>query len=89
MGGVEGVKGAWAYPEGGMGAVSAAIATSARSFGAELYTDQDYCKPVVCYVSGPASPVTSPSVLILLDSLYRSLARYQSTLSPAGLLARL
>ncbi len=31
--------GSWGYPEGGMGAVSAAIARSARAFGAELRTD--------------------------------------------------
>jgi phytoene dehydrogenase-like protein len=30
--------GSWGYPEGGMGAVSAAIARSARTFGAELRT---------------------------------------------------
>jgi phytoene dehydrogenase-like protein len=30
--------GSWGYPEGGMGAVSAAIARSARSFGAEIRT---------------------------------------------------
>lgn len=40
MGAVEGVQGAWAYPEGGMGAVSDAIARAARSHGAELYTNQ-------------------------------------------------
>uniref|UniRef100_A0A8D8XEX2 Pyridine nucleotide-disulfide oxidoreductase domain-containing protein 2 n=1 Tax=Cacopsylla melanoneura TaxID=428564 RepID=A0A8D8XEX2_9HEMI len=40
MGGVEGEKGAWAYPEGGMGAVSGALARAARAHGAELYTGQ-------------------------------------------------
>jgi phytoene dehydrogenase-like protein len=35
----DGQLGSWGYPEGGMGAVSAAIADSARSFGAELRTD--------------------------------------------------
>ena len=33
-----GQLGSWGYPEGGMGAVSAAIARSARTFGAELRT---------------------------------------------------
>jgi hypothetical protein len=33
MGEIEGVKGAWGYPEGGMGAVSEAIASSAREAG--------------------------------------------------------
>jgi hypothetical protein len=33
MGEIEGVKGAWGYPEGGMGAVSEAIASAAREAG--------------------------------------------------------
>ncbi|MBE1551386.1 phytoene dehydrogenase-like protein [Mycobacterium sp. OAS707] len=35
----DGQLGSWGYPEGGMGAVSAAIAQSARGFGAEIRTD--------------------------------------------------
>jgi phytoene dehydrogenase-like protein len=35
----DGQLGSWGYPEGGMGAVSAAIASSAREFGAELRTN--------------------------------------------------
>jgi phytoene dehydrogenase-like protein len=35
----DGQLGSWGYPEGGMGAVSAAIAASAREFGAELRTN--------------------------------------------------
>ena len=34
----DGQLGSWGYPEGGMGAVSDAIAASARSFGAEIRT---------------------------------------------------
>ena len=34
----DGQLGSWGYPEGGMGAVSEAIARSARSFGAEIRT---------------------------------------------------
>lgn len=29
----------WAYPEGGMGAVSQAAATAAASYGAHIFTD--------------------------------------------------
>ena len=39
MGELEGVRHAWGYPEGGMGAVSGAIARSAQASGAELFTD--------------------------------------------------
>jgi len=39
MGEVDGSKGAWAYVQGGMGAVSAAIASSAREAGASLHTN--------------------------------------------------
>ncbi|XP_070540182.1 pyridine nucleotide-disulfide oxidoreductase domain-containing protein 2-like [Ptychodera flava] len=40
MGELEGKKGAWGYPEGGMGAVSASIARSAQSHGATILTDK-------------------------------------------------
>ena len=39
MGELEGIRGAWGYPQGGMGAVSAAIARSAAEAGAEIVTD--------------------------------------------------
>jgi len=38
MGGVEGVRGLWGFVRGGMGAVSEAIASAARSHGAEIRT---------------------------------------------------
>jgi len=37
MGELEGVKGAWGYPEGGMGAVTEALARSAASKGADIF----------------------------------------------------
>ena len=39
MGELEGIRGAWGYPEGGMGAVSDAIAKSAESAGAEIVVE--------------------------------------------------
>lgn len=39
MGGIDGLPGAWGYAEGGMGAVSAAIASSAREAGADIFTN--------------------------------------------------
>ena len=41
MGELEGIRGAWGYPEGGMGAVSGAIAKSALAAGAEIYTSKE------------------------------------------------
>ena len=38
-GSMSGTMGSWGYPVGGMGAVSASIASSARSFGAEIRTN--------------------------------------------------
>ncbi len=38
MGGVDGVRGLWGFVKGGMGALSEAIATSARAAGAEIRT---------------------------------------------------
>jgi len=40
MGSIEGHQGAWAYPEGGMGGVSNAMAKSAIANGASIFTDQ-------------------------------------------------
>ena len=40
MGELEGIKGAWGYVEGGMGAVSNAIARSARTAGASVFTEK-------------------------------------------------
>uniref|UniRef100_A0A671QSE1 Pyridine nucleotide-disulfide oxidoreductase domain-containing protein 2 n=1 Tax=Sinocyclocheilus anshuiensis TaxID=1608454 RepID=A0A671QSE1_9TELE len=41
MGELEKEKGAWGYVEGGMGGVSESIARSARSLGADLFTNRD------------------------------------------------
>ncbi|XP_062318904.1 pyridine nucleotide-disulfide oxidoreductase domain-containing protein 2 isoform X1 [Osmerus eperlanus] len=41
MGELEKEKGAWGYVEGGMGGVSKAIASSARSLGADVFTEQN------------------------------------------------
>jgi len=40
MGELEKEKGAWGYVEGGMGGVSRSIASSARSLGADIFTDR-------------------------------------------------
>ncbi|CAL8125815.1 unnamed protein product [Orchesella dallaii] len=41
MGGIDGKPGAWAYAEGGMGAVSAAIGSSAAQLGASIFSGQE------------------------------------------------
>nr|XP_046257561.1 pyridine nucleotide-disulfide oxidoreductase domain-containing protein 2 [Scatophagus argus] len=41
MGELEKEKGAWGYVEGGMGGVSKAIASSARSYGVDIFTEKD------------------------------------------------
>ena len=43
----DGQLGSWGYPEGGMGAVSEAIARSARSFGAEIRTNARVARLIV------------------------------------------
>lgn len=53
MGEIDGIKGAWAYVEGGMGALSASIANSARSYGAQIFTD----KPVQSLLVTPGKEV--------------------------------
>lgn len=40
MGELEKEKGAWGYVEGGMGGVSRAIASSARSCGVDIFTEK-------------------------------------------------
>jgi len=41
MGELDGIRGAWGYPEGGMGAVSGAIAKAALAAGAEIFTEKE------------------------------------------------
>ena len=43
----DGQLGSWGYPEGGMGAVSEAIARSARGFGAEIRTNARVARMIV------------------------------------------
>ena len=49
MGELDGIKGAWGYPEGGMGGVSNAIARSAIESGAEIVTNAEVKKIVTNY----------------------------------------
>ncbi|XP_055108808.1 pyridine nucleotide-disulfide oxidoreductase domain-containing protein 2 isoform X3 [Symphalangus syndactylus] len=44
MGGLEGMQGAWAYVQGGMGALSDAIASSATTHGASIFTEKTVAK---------------------------------------------
>lgn len=44
LGGVDGHQGAWGYVRGGMGAVAEAIASSARSHGAEILTNAEVAR---------------------------------------------
>ena len=52
MGEIEGVKGAWGYPEGGMGAVSEAIAKSAREAGVEIFVNSPVDRVLLDDVGG-------------------------------------
>ncbi|KAM8781259.1 pyridine nucleotide-disulfide oxidoreductase domain-containing protein 2 isoform 2-T2 [Rhynchonycteris naso] len=44
MGGLEGVQGTWGYVQGGMGALSDAIASSATAHGASIFTEKTVAK---------------------------------------------
>lgn len=50
MGELEKEKGAWGYVEGGMGGVSQAIASSARSYGADIFTEKVFWLWSWCHV---------------------------------------
>ncbi|XP_013392053.1 pyridine nucleotide-disulfide oxidoreductase domain-containing protein 2 isoform X2 [Lingula anatina] len=56
MGELEGIKGAWGYVEGGMGAVSQAIANAAVSYGASIFTEKPVAR-VMTSSSGETSGV--------------------------------
>ena len=47
MGSIEGQQGAWAYPEGGMGGVSNAMAKSAIARGASIFTEQVILEKII------------------------------------------
>jgi phytoene dehydrogenase-like protein len=59
IGDVEGQAGAWGFPRGGMGAVTAALAAAARSFGAEIRTGTEVA--AIRTSGGRASGVTLAS----------------------------
>lgn len=40
MGSLEGIRGAWGYVQGGMGALSDAIASSATAHGVSIFTEK-------------------------------------------------
>ncbi|XP_003497835.1 pyridine nucleotide-disulfide oxidoreductase domain-containing protein 2 [Cricetulus griseus] len=44
MGNLEGIQGAWSYVQGGMGALSDAIASSATTHGASIFTEKTVAK---------------------------------------------
>ncbi len=47
FGGIDGRDGAWVYVEGGMGALSSAIASSAAALGADIFTNSEVQEIVV------------------------------------------
>lgn len=49
MGELEKEKGAWGYVEGGMGGVSRALASSARSLGVDIFTEKVIFTLVYCF----------------------------------------
>ncbi len=55
IGGVDGQAGAWGFPRGGMGGVSAALAAAARSFGAEIRTRAEVAEIRTRPGHGPAA----------------------------------
>jgi phytoene dehydrogenase-like protein len=57
MGEAAGKKGVWSYVQGGMGAISNAIASSARSHGAEIVTNATVKK--ILYAPGTGKGQTS------------------------------
>ena len=54
MGELEGIRGAWGYPEGGMGAVSDAIAKSAQEAGADIVVESPVKEVLFCLQNGPS-----------------------------------
>ncbi|ODM88093.1 Pyridine nucleotide-disulfide oxidoreductase domain-containing protein 2, partial [Orchesella cincta] len=58
MGGIDGKPGAWAYAEGGMGAVSSAIGSSAAQLGASIFTGQEIQEIVYSSEQGGKSRAT-------------------------------
>ncbi len=57
MGNVTGKRGQWAYVKGAMGAVTQAIANSARRYGAEILTDAEVAQ--VCIANGRVTGVVT------------------------------
>lgn len=54
MGGLEGVQGAWGYVQGGMGALSDAISSSATAHGASVFTEKVNAPPTLIICKAPS-----------------------------------
>ena len=79
MGELEGVKGAWGYPEGGMGAVSNAIAKSAIESGAEIVVDAEVAEILTTQAGGEACGVRLKCGKIIQSKAILSNATPQKT----------
>lgn len=78
MGELEGIRGAWGYPEGGMGAVSDAIRKSAEDSGADICTESEV-EQIVVSNSGHVEGVKLKSGLILKAKIVLSNATPEIT----------
>ncbi len=69
MGDTDGQTGAWGFPRGGMGGVTQALASAARSFGAEIRTDAEVTRittaggAVTGVVLANGDVLTAPTVI--------------------------
>ncbi|OQV23878.1 Pyridine nucleotide-disulfide oxidoreductase domain-containing protein 2 [Hypsibius exemplaris] len=78
MGCLEGRKGAWAYVEGGMGAVSETLAKALRELGGEIFTESEVEK--VTITNGKANGVQLKSGQAIQSKLVLSNATVRETL---------
>ena len=62
MGEIEGVKHAWAFPEGGMGGVSQSIANAAQSYGATIMTEKVNSQSRKIFMTPKLLKLTMPEV---------------------------
>jgi phytoene dehydrogenase-like protein len=77
MGEAAGVKGVWAYVEGGMGAISNAIAASAEHHGAEIITDATV-REIMCEEGRALGVVMKDGTKIYADTIISGASPYHT-----------
>ncbi|KAK7071141.1 Pyridine nucleotide-disulfide oxidoreductase domain-containing protein 2, partial [Halocaridina rubra] len=87
---VAGVRGAWGYPEGGMGGVTQAMARAATEAGADIYTNQSVTRVLLGKENEAVGVETEDGTQVYAKTVLSNATAYTTflTLLPSGTLPK-